>query len=85
MLPYKFSKISVLNTEAISSGHSYFEFFPIFSPPIFFPQTLDMHISSTNNDNKLKFLGLFFSLVATIEENFGKIKHGTQMTLHNLE
>ena len=72
----------MLNTEAISPDHSYFEFFPIFSPAIFFPQTLeDMHISSTNNDNKLKFLGLFFSLVATIEENFGKIKHGTQMTL----
>ena len=74
----------MLNTEAISADHSYFEFFPIFSHAIFFPQTLDMHISSTNND-KLKFLGLFFSLVATIEENFGKIKHGTQMTLHNLE
>ena len=74
----------MLNTEAISPDHSYFEFFPIFSLAIFFPQTLAMHISSTNND-KLKFLGLFFSLVATIEENFGKIKHGTQMTLHNLE
>ena len=48
----------MLNTEAISPDHSYFEFFPIFSHAIFFPQTLDMHISSTNNE--VEIFGAFF-------------------------